>query len=1025
MATDGKLDTGTGGFSIDGDMHTYDVGVKQDADPPAKTKWSSGDISVDGSNPDLSKSTKRTLASYLSKTSMGIEGTGGAPRAANFYPVSHTEGEEPTPVTLTDNFGSPVSPTPTSNASAFDKKLPDTKSSAAANLNVKKGREFKFNTTVDGNDLLRQAPDPDSEVSKYTNALLVNRFGGNYETAAQDQLGLKQFSTKYKSGVSAPADDSKNVSFGQLAQVGTTLSIRAGLELKSTSDGVNPSTGGVEAGALLPGVAQLGLSRIEKELLEASDVLKTLTESSISEHQLIKPASLSWGTLNNALDHYSGASNFGMQLLSISLVATLGVSIGAITGLLALFKPPFGVGSSKTGNNTAFDALGRYPIGSSTGRGPTADPSNVGGLIKSILQGSFNFWEMIGIKKTIHPTEQCVITGALAFFGFEGDSFLSALASGALHAAQNPGYDSVVARSVNRSFLQIGDAMSRLVDGFKTNIMSGVKNFFALIDVFRESKFIRAVNVFAQLGDQILLDNPDYVDRFANNGAGPKTSAIDATWNVNAQVKNRLRNSTRLAWSSYRSPDMLILPASVRKAQADAAGGRDSALSVPSMMPSILYSSDANYTNSGLKRDLYVQESSGRIPTEIREAMESALDAEYMPFYFHDLRTNEIVSFHAFLTSLSDGLAATYEASDGQGRVEAVKTYKSTARKLGFSFYVAATSQEDFDSMWLKINKLTTLMYPQFTEGKMIKTDNYTMRAPFSQLIGAPPMCRVRIGDLIQSNYSKFNLARLFGYSYGGTKFNGAEITPPNAGQLESYQKYQKEELKNSITESGNSFIPKSIKGPSVAPSSIAIIGNPPPPIDAKVYHPKGLIVDIDKELDDMHVLGTVRIAKKNEIDSLTDDDIAQARFVYDNSKNPKSMVVGNSFSFLKSELTPTNETLKKADTKARTKAGIPEGDYAQNAAEFMNDNEKGKGNVIAKSFRSAGGKGIAGFIEGMDFDWYDRMTWEIDPGKKAPKGCKITITFSPIHDIAPGLDHEGSNRAPIYPIGPLANKGR
>jgi hypothetical protein len=31
-------------------------------------------------------------------------------------------------------------------------------------------------------------------------------------------------------------------------------------------------------------------------------------------------------------------------------------------------------------------------------------------------------------------------------------------------------------------------------------------------------------------------------------------------------------------------------------------------------------------------------------------------------------------------------------------------------------------------------------------------------------------------------------------------------------------------------------------------------------------------------------------------------------------------------------------------------------------------------------------------------------------------------MSFEPIHDIAPGLDHEGFNRAPIYPVGRIVN---
>jgi hypothetical protein len=53
-----------------------------------------------------------------------------------------------------------------------------------------------------------------------------------------------------------------------------------------------------------------------------------------------------------------------------------------------------------------------------------------------------------------------------------------------------------------------------------------------------------------------------------------------------------------------------------------------------------------------------------------------------------------------------------------------------------------------------------------------------------------------------------------------------------------------------------------------------------------------------------------------------------------------------------------------------------------------------------------------------MDFNWYEQVMWDISDGRKAPQMCKINISFAPIHDIAPGLDSQGNNRAPIYPVG-------
>ena len=68
-----KLDTGTGGFSVtvnnSTNRYTFDTGSTVGDEPPVP--WSPGDINVDHENKDVSQGTKRTLASYLSKTTMG------------------------------------------------------------------------------------------------------------------------------------------------------------------------------------------------------------------------------------------------------------------------------------------------------------------------------------------------------------------------------------------------------------------------------------------------------------------------------------------------------------------------------------------------------------------------------------------------------------------------------------------------------------------------------------------------------------------------------------------------------------------------------------------------------------------------------------------------------------------------------------------------------------------------------------------------------------------------------------------
>jgi hypothetical protein len=75
--------------------------------------------------------------------------------------------------------------------------------------------------------------------------------------------------------------------------------------------------------------------------------------------------------------------------------------------------------------------------------------------------------------------------------------------------------------------------------------------------------------------------------------------------------------------------------------------------------------------------------------------------------------------------------------------------------------------------------------------------------------------------------------------------------------------------------------------------------------------------------------------------------------------------------------------------------------------------------NPIVKYFENNKGRGLAGTIDSLNFTWLEENTWNVHtPGSQAPKSCTVSISFTPIHDIAPGIDYAGFNRAPVYRIG-------
>ena len=85
-----------------------------------------------------------------------------------------------------------------------------------------------------------------------------------------------------------------------------------------------------------------------------------------------------------------------------------------------------------------------------------------------------------------------------------------------------------------------------------------------------------------------------------------------------------------------------------------------------------------------------------------------------------------------------------------------------------------------------------------------------------------------------------------------------------------------------------------------------------------------------------------------------------------------------------------------------------------------MRDRLFGDKNPIMRSFETTAGRGLAGVITSLNFDWglNDTINWDTRHfGYKAPKGCKISISFTPIHDITPGLDADGMIRAPVFNV--------
>lgn len=1013
--------TGVGGFEIDGKIHDFDVG-----DPSAPgldpTNPDTGDIHVDKTTKDISKKTKTTLSQYLkgitSKNAYPIDGKYNEAKVTDDNGVPHPLSDDP--------LNSPqFSKRPADSGVVADS--PDLRQStgtipdpATSLSDLTKGK--KSPEKVDGNHLLPgvKKNDQGSVVGGYTTTVLKNnRFTDAARAVTTD---LDHPAADYNPTLSIPGRG--NVDMLRLAQVGNALSLRASQELTSGDNNFNPTGTGATAAALLPSLNQLGVLKVTNVMLEANDVLDKLSQDEVPGGALGEIASFggqSWGNLNNVDEPFQGLLNVGQIALSLALTAAVLLLFEGLGLLLSL-----GSGPPIAPRHDVAEKL--YKLGAST-YDPAADPNSVG-IPPNLLA-------LLGLHGTLYPFGDALSTGAAAFFlGADhaldglGGQLLGAVtnaAGSALSDSSAAGFNIIVARTIVRSGIAIAEAISNIGKAFASNPISGIEGVLGLLGVLRASKIIAAINVFTVIGDSILSEDPKELVPGVQ-GERLRMSRIDAlpdTGHLTTVEKNRLINpatgfrGAKLAWSSNRAPAMYLIPDSVLTMQLidNKLGAFRGPLGLTDgQSKTMLVAQSASDQTKGAR----IPRDSSDLTKPTVKAIESMLDAEYVPFYFHDLRTNEIISFHAFLTSLTDDYTASWETTDGYGRVDPIKVYKSTARRISLSFYVAATSKTDFDDMWVKINKLVTLVYPQYTQGRTL-TDgvNSTFIQPFSQLIGASPMIRIRLGDLLRSNYSRFAMARLFGADTGLMQLDGSAITFSGAAANIDKVKQTVAEL---ITkpQTGKTYSLHESGWDAAPAGGIPVpIGGPSNPTQAsRMKVDKGDLPYLEFAITGTPDKGSVAVTCAVASDLLdrgmssqqVADITGKLTVKYGTGAAPAKVVIGGSFVVPITQLIPTIKTFNDA----LTAAGITGVDNIDKLADFLNESK----NALIKSFKSVRGKGLAGVIETMNFDWYDKVTWETIDGSVAPKLCKVTLSFAPIHDISPGIDYQGYNRGPVYPVG-------
>ena len=151
------------------------------------------------------------------------------------------------------------------------------------------------------------------------------------------------------------------------------------------------------------------------------------------------------------------------------------------------------------------------------------------------------------------------------------------------------------------------------------------------------------------------------------------------------------------------------------------------------------------------------------------------------PLYFKDLRTNQLISFRAYIEGLTENIAPSWSSEKYIGRSEPSYMYEMAERDISFTLKMFAMSSTELVRIYQKLNKLTSLAYPLYkydTDTYEVNDDytyntfpdgNYDSKTavPVPKNKAVPPLTKFRLGDLFGSQQKEVTgFIKSLSYSY-------------------------------------------------------------------------------------------------------------------------------------------------------------------------------------------------------------------------------------------------------------------
>ena len=113
---------------------------------------------------------------------------------------------------------------------------------------------------------------------------------------------------------------------------------------------------------------------------------------------------------------------------------------------------------------------------------------------------------------------------------------------------------------------------------------------------------------------------------------------------------------------------------------------------------------------------------------ELIDTIDASVDESLIDFSFDD------IAFKAYLGTISDNFAPTWNSAEDQGRADPRYQYGGFERTLSFDFIVVAYNKDQLIEIWNKLQNLARLTYPVYgSEGFFGQTTNVTIGKLFDE----------------------------------------------------------------------------------------------------------------------------------------------------------------------------------------------------------------------------------------------------------------------------------------------------